>query len=143
VYVERVQRVLVVEDDPADVELLRLAFEQCTESLDVHVVGDGASALRALREGDALPDWVLLDLNLPRANGKEVLKELREDPLLAQLGVVVFSSSSSVQDVSESYALGANCYVEKPDEFAGLIAVLDNLARFWRRYPRSGVSRRG
>ncbi len=130
---ERVQLVLVVEDDPADVELLRLAFEQCTEPLDVHVVGDGASALRALREGDTLPDWVLLDLNLPRANGKEVLKELREDPLLAQLGVVVFSSSSSVQDVSESYALGANCYVEKPDEFAGLIAVLDNLARFWRR----------
>ncbi len=130
---ERVQRVLVVEDDPADVELLRLAFEQCTESLDVHVVGDGASALRALREGDVLPDWVLLDLNLPRANGKEVLKELRDDPVLAGLGVVVFSSSSSVQDVSESYALGANCYVEKPDQFANLITVLDKLARFWRR----------
>jgi CheY-like chemotaxis protein len=133
VNVERVQRVLVVEDDPADVELLRLAFEQCTESLDVHVVGDGASALRALREGDVLPDWVLLDLNLPRANGKEVLKELRDDPVLAGLGVVVFSSSSSVQDVSESYALGANCYVEKPDQFANLITVLDKLARFWRR----------
>lgn len=127
------REVLVVEDDPADVELLKLAFEQCEAPPRTVVVHDGASALRLLRGGDYRPNWVLLDLNLPRVNGKEVLRDLRQEARFEELGIVVFSSSSSLGDATECYALGANCYVEKPDDLAALVATLESLLRFWDR----------
>lgn len=124
--------VLVVEDEPADVALLELAFEQCAQWPSVDIVNNGEQALSWLRRQPTHPDWVLLDLNLPRMGGKEVLRELRKDPLLGHLPVVVFSSSVNLQDVTECYELGANCYVEKPYEFAKLVELLNSLARFWR-----------
>lgn len=124
--------VLVVEDEPADVALLQLAFEQCSPWPRVDVVNNGEQALSWLRRQPRRPDWVLLDLNLPRMGGKEVLRELRKDPELGQLPVVVFSSSVNLQDVTECYELGANCYVEKPYEFGKLVELLNSLARFWR-----------
>lgn len=124
--------VLVVEDEPADVALLQLAFEQCAESHDVDVVNNGEQALSWLRGQVTHPEWILLDLNLPRMGGKEVLKALRKDPRLEALPVVVFSSSVNLQDVTECYELGANCYVEKPYEFSKLVELLDHLGRFWR-----------
>jgi CheY-like chemotaxis protein len=124
--------VLVVEDEPADVALLQLAFEQCSQWPSVDIVNNGEQALSWLRGQSTGPEWVLLDLNLPRMGGKEVLRELRKDPRLGHLPVVVFSSSVNVQDVTECYELGANCYVEKPYEFRQLVKLLDSLARFWR-----------
>lgn len=124
--------VLVVEDEPADVALLQLAFEQCAHWHDVDVVNNGEQALSWLRGQATHPEWILLDLNLPRMGGKEVLKALRNDPRLEALPVVVFSSSVNVQDVTECYELGANCYVEKPYEFSKLVELLDRLGRFWR-----------
>jgi two-component system, chemotaxis family, response regulator Rcp1 len=124
--------VLVVEDEPADVALLQLAFEQCSQLPNVDIVNNGEQALSWLRKHPSNPDWVLLDLNLPRMGGKEVLRELRKDPRLGHLPVVVFSSSINVQDVTECYELGANCYVEKPYEFTKLVELLESLARFWR-----------
>src|SRR5690606_30645196 len=105
--------VLVVEDEPADVALLQLAFERCAQWPSVDIVNNGEQALSWLRRCQD-PEWVLLDLNLPRMGGKEVLRELRKVPRLERLPVVVFSSSVNVQDVTECYELGANCYVEKP-----------------------------
>lgn len=124
--------VLVVEDEPADVALLQLAFEQCSQWSSVDIVNNGEQALSWLRRQPRRPDWVLLDLNLPRMGGKEVLRELRKDPQFGHLPVVVFSSSINLQDVTECYELGANCYVEKPYEFGKLVELLNSLARFWR-----------
>lgn len=124
--------VLVVEDEPADVALLQLAFEQCAQFHDVDVVNNGEQALSWLRNQATYPEWILLDLNLPRMGGKEVLRALRKDPRLEALPVVVFSSSVNLQDVTECYELGANCYVEKPYEFSKLVELLDHLGRFWR-----------
>lgn len=123
--------VLVVEDEAADVALLQLAFDQCAGWPSVEVVNNGEEALSWLRRNPEQPEWVLLDLNLPRMGGKEVLRELRKDARLDALPVVVFSSSTDVRDVVECYELGANCYVEKPYEFAKLVHLLDSLARFW------------
>jgi two-component system, chemotaxis family, response regulator Rcp1 len=128
--------ILVVEDEPADVALLQLAFEQCSQWPSVDIVSNGEQALSWLRSNVAGPEWVLLDLNLPRMGGKEVLRELRKDPRLEALPVVVFSSSANLQDVTECYELGANCYVEKPYEFAKLVKLLESLARFWRNAGR-------
>lgn len=128
--------VLVVEDEPADIVLLQLAFEQCSQWPCVDIVSNGEQALSWLRQCQD-PEWVLLDLNLPRMDGKEVLRELRKDPRLEHLPVVVFSSSVNVQDVTECYELGANCYVEKPYEFGKLVALLDSLARFCRAARRA------
>jgi len=129
--------VLVVEDEPADVALLQLAFERCAQWPSVDIVNNGEQALSWLRRCQD-PEWVLLDLNLPRMGGKEVLRELRKVPRLERLPVVVFSSSVNVQDVTECYELGANCYVEKPYELSKLVALLDNVARFCRNAARRG-----
>jgi CheY-like chemotaxis protein len=131
--------VLVVEDEPADIALLQLAFEQCAQWPSVDIVSNGEQALSWLRRQTCDPDWVLLDLNLPRMGGKEVLRELRKDARFGHLPVVVFSSSVNVQDMMECYELGANCYVEKPYEFAKLVELLDSLARFWRNASRASA----
>lgn len=133
-----IQDVLVVEDDPADVQLLELAFQCCSAPPRTVVANDGASALRVLRAGDYRPTWVLLDLNLPGLNGKELLSAVRKEAGFEELGIVVFSSSSSVHDATECYALGANCYIEKPDDMATLVTTLESLVRFWARVVAAG-----
>jgi CheY-like chemotaxis protein len=126
--------VLLVEDDPGDVLMTREAFEHFQIRGRLHVVGDGEQALRFLRKsGEYLdvptPKLILLDLNLPRRNGLEVLAELKADSRLLAIPVVVLTTSQAEEDIVRSYALHANAYISKPvdfDRFIGAIGQIDD-----------------
>jgi two-component system, chemotaxis family, response regulator Rcp1 len=132
----RVARVLLVEDNEADVRLTREALRESGELVRLAAVSDGEQALAYLRREGGFadvprPDLVLLDLNLPRKNGLEVLRELRTDPELAAVPVIMLTTSSARQDVIDAYGAGANCFVVKPlelDEFMDLISAIRS---FW------------
>ena len=129
--------ILLVEDNPDDVDLTVEAFKESSTHSRLHVVEDGVEALAFLRRQGAYdkvprPNLILLDLNLPRKSGYEVLKEIKHDPALRQIPVVVLTTSSADTDVLRSYELSANCYITKPvdlDAFLGVVRVVD---RFWR-----------
>jgi CheY-like chemotaxis protein len=128
--------ILMVEDDEGDVRLTREALRDCKVSNVLHVVYDGESALAFLRReppyGDApRPDLVLLDLNLPRMNGHEVLAEIRADPRLHTIPVTVLTTSSSDEDVLRSYELHANAYVTKPVGLDEFLHVVREIEDFW------------
>lgn len=126
-------RVLLVEDDEADAYLFQSAtrsFRWGGERLET--VGDGPALLARLRDPSApLPDLVLLDLNLPGENGLELLDAIRGEDRLRRLPVAVFSGSRSPTDISESYARGANCYLQKPDSIDGIEHLVKTLDAFW------------
>ncbi|ACY17281.1 response regulator [Haliangium ochraceum] len=128
--------ILLVEDNPADVDLTLEAFEQSGVRGTLHVATDGVDALRFLRrEGEYAeaprPAMVLLDLNLPRKDGREVLTEIKQDQGLRNIPVVILSSSASDDDVLASYRLHANSYIQKPSSFARYIEVVRALDVFW------------
>jgi CheY-like chemotaxis protein len=115
----RAMEILLVEDNPGDVYLMTRSLEQGNVPKNISVVGDGVAVLAFLRRQgeyvDAVrPDLVILDLNLPRKNGREVLAEIREDPDLRGLPVLVLSSSKAPEDILNAYTLHANCYIVKP-----------------------------
>lgn len=128
--------ILMVEDSPGAVRLTIEALRDVGLPNRLHVVEDGTAALDFLycREpyGDvARPDLVLLDLNLPRKGGAEVLDEIRRDPALNGIPVVVLSTSHAENDVARCQALAANCYVVKPMDYEGFVTVVAGLKRFW------------
>jgi CheY-like chemotaxis protein len=128
--------VLLVEDDPGDVLMTREAFAEHKLGNRLNVVSDGAQALAYLRrEGefaDAVrPDLVLLDLNLPRRDGREVLAEIKNDESLHQIPVVVLTTSQAEEDILRSYQLHANAYVTKPVDFDRFIAVVRQIDEFF------------
>jgi two-component system response regulator len=128
--------VLLVEDDPGDVLMTREAFEEHKVANRLWVVADGVSALEFLRkEGEhaeaPTPDLVLLDLNLPRMDGREVLAAVKEDPRLRHIPVVVLTTSEAEEDVLRSYSLHANAYVTKPVDFDRFIEVVRQIDDFF------------
>jgi CheY-like chemotaxis protein len=128
--------VLLVEDDPGDVLLIREAFEYNKVHNTLNVVADGEQALAYLRrEGDfagaARPDLVLLDLNLPRKDGREVLAEVKADEELRTIPVVVLTTSEAEEDVLRSYQLHANAYVTKPVDFERFVAIVRQIDDFF------------
>ena len=128
--------VLLVEDDPGDVLMTREAFEDNKVANRLAVVSDGVSAMEYLRKegqyADApTPDLVLLDLNLPRMDGREVLQALKEDDELRRIPVVVLTTSESEEDVLRSYTLHANAYVTKPVDFDRFIDVVRQIDEFF------------
>ena len=123
--------VLLVEDNPGDVALTCELLEDGPVPVRVEAVGDGERALARLQSNEQTPTLVLLDLNLPRLSGHEVLETMRNDPELALLPVVVVSSSDADSDVRRSYEAGANCYVVKPLGIAEHEALLRSLSTFW------------
>lgn len=128
--------VLLVEDDPGDVLMTREAFEDNKVANNLYVVNDGVMAMEFLhKEGqyaDApTPDLVLLDLNLPRMDGREVLAALKEDPELRRIPVVVLTTSEAEEDVLRSYSLHANAYVTKPVDFSRFIEVVRQIDEFF------------
>ena len=128
--------VLLVEDDPGDVLLTREAFEHNKVRNKLHVVHDGEQALAFLRqEGDYAgvprPDLILLDLNLPRKDGREVLEEIKNDPELRAIPVVVLTTSEAEEDILRSYRLHANAYVSKPVDFDQFIRVVRQIDDFF------------
>lgn len=126
--------VLVVEDSPADVRLIREALKDASVPVKITVAHDGIEAMTCLYELDAaatLPDLMLLDLNLPRKNGREVLAEVKTSPRLKQIPVLVMTSSRSDEDINQAYALNANCYIAKPYDFHEYVNVVRSIERFW------------
>lgn len=128
--------VLLVEDDPGDVDLARETLEQSKILVNLHVVEDGVKALQFLRKQGAYadvphPDLILLDLNLPRKDGREVLHDIKSDPVLKYLPVVVLTTSEAEEDILKSYGLGANCYVTKPVGLKQFEKVVRSIEHFW------------
>ena len=128
--------VLLVEDSPGDVRLTREAFKDAKVHINLHVAADGAKAMAFLkREGvyanAPRPDLILLDLNLPKKDGREVLAEIKVDPALKTIPVVVLTTSSSEADILRSYQLHANCYITKPVGLEGFLTVVKSIDSFW------------
>ncbi len=128
--------ILLVEDSPSDAQLAIEALQSAKIANRLSHVEDGVDAMRFLRrEGPygaaRRPDLILLDLNLPRKDGREVLEELKQDPQLKQIPVVVLTTSRAEQDVLRSYALHANCYITKPVDFNQFMEVVKSIEHFW------------
>ncbi|MFV2099742.1 response regulator [Micromonospora sp. LOL_024] len=128
--------VLLVEDDPGDVLMTQEAFEEHKLRNRLNVVSDGTEALAYLRQegqhADAvLPDLILLDLNLPRRDGREVLEEIKRDEQLCRIPVVVLTTSQADEDILRSYQLHANAYVTKPVDFEQFISVVRQIDEFF------------
>ena len=127
---------LLVEDSPGDVELTREALREARVSNRLNVVHDGAAALAYLRgEGEfrsaPRPDLVLLDLNLPRMDGREVLAAVKADPALRRIPVVVLTTSQAERDVLQAYDLHVNAYIVKPVDLAQFLSVVQSIESFW------------
>ena len=124
--------ILLVEDNAADVRLTREALREGKVRNNLSVARDGEEALAFLRrDGEVRPDLILLDLNLPRRDGREVLKEIKNDPLLKTIPVVVLTTSAAEADIVKSYSLHANCYITKPVDLEQFITVVKSIDDFW------------
>jgi len=128
--------ILLVEDNPGDVRLTREALREGKIRNNLHVARDGVEALAFLRREGAhanapRPDVVLLDLNLPRKSGREVLSEVKQDPALRKIPVVILTSSEAEEDILRAYDLHANCYITKPVDLDQFIKVVKSIEDFW------------
>lgn len=128
--------ILLVDDNPADLDLTIDALEQTTWPTHISTVSDGAEAMAYLRrEGKyaaaTRPHLVVLDLNLPRKDGRSVLADMKSDPALHRIPVVIFSASQAAKDIERSYELGANSYVSKPPTLADWVSAVKLLKDFW------------
>ena len=128
--------ILMVEDNPGDVRLTREALKDAKVSNKLHVVEDGVAALdflyrRAGFDVAPRPDLILLDLNLPRKNGREVLAEIKQDEYLKTIPVVILTTSQAEEDVVRAYSLHANCYIAKPVDFAQFNKIVRSIKEFW------------
>jgi chemotaxis family two-component system response regulator Rcp1 len=128
--------ILIAEDNATDVMIMREALASAKVRVDLHVVSDGVAALEFLRRmgGYALaprPDLILLDLNMPRKNGHEVLAEVKADESLRQIPVVMFTTSQADEDVARAYAHHVNCYIRKPMDFERFSEVVRSIETFW------------
>jgi CheY-like chemotaxis protein len=128
--------VLMVEDDPDDIMLTQMALRANRLRMNLFVVNDGVEAMRFLRgEGEYAdrrrPDIVLLDLNLPLMDGREVLMAIKQDPALADIPVVILTTSRAEEDIAASYREHANCYISKPVDFDQFRSVVASIENFW------------
>jgi len=137
--VARSSTILLVEDDPNDVLLVKMAFQKSLAGLRIMVVGNGQEALQYLKgEGPyadrtayPFPEFVLLDLKMPLMNGFEVLRWIRSQPVIKRLPVIVFTSSLHEGDATLAYEEGANSFVRKPTDFTELVKTMKSLGEFW------------
>ena len=128
--------VLLVEDSPGDVRLTREALKEGKVRNNLNVVSDGVEAMEYLRRegqyaGALRPDIVLLDLNMPRKDGREVLAEMKEDHSLKRIPVVILTTSEAEQDILRTYDLHANCYLTKPVDLDQFISIVKSVEDFW------------
>jgi CheY-like chemotaxis protein len=128
--------ILLVEDSPSDTELTVEALKEAKIQNHLSIVEDGVDAMDFLRRrgrfaGAPRPDFIMLDLNLPRKDGREVLAEMKSDPDLKAIPVVVLTTSSAEQDVHRAYQLDANCYITKPVDFDQFLNVVRSIESFW------------
>ncbi len=130
-------RILLVEDSPSDVRLIREALKETPVEVEVTLARDGVEAIDYLRQSETglvnRPDIILLDLNLPRKNGREVLAEVKADPNLKQIPVLIMTSSKADEDITQAYNLNANCYIAKPSDLQEYVDVVRSIENFWFR----------
>jgi CheY-like chemotaxis protein len=128
--------VLLIEDNPGDANLTKLALEESKIRINLNVVQDGVEAIKYLRREDmyataTIPDLILLDLNLPKKDGREVLAEIKADRLLRRIPVVVLTTSQAEEDILRAYNLFANCYITKPVDFDRFVKIVQSIEEFW------------
>ena len=138
--------VLLVEDSPGDVRLTKEAFRIASEAVNLHVATDGLEALVFLRKNDMhirpRPDLILLDLNMPKMDGREVLAHIKTDDYLKTIPVVILTTSEFEGDITKSYQLAANCYLNKPVELEEFEILIKSINDFWLsqvRLPREAA----
>jgi chemotaxis family two-component system response regulator Rcp1 len=128
-------RILLVEDSPSDVRLIKEALKETPLDVEVALARDGVEAMEYLRRSETglaeRPDIILLDLNLPRKSGREVLAEVKVAPNLRQIPVLVMTSSKADSDVAQAYSLNANCYITKPGDLQQYVEVVRSIEQFW------------
>lgn len=129
-------KILLVEDNPGDVRLTKEALKEAKVQNQLYVVEDGVAALDFLQKNGEYadverPDLILLDLNLPKKDGREVLEEIKQDPELKRIPVVVLTTSRAEEDILKSYNLHANCYVTKPVDLDQFINIVKSIEDFW------------
>ena len=132
----KIADILLVEDNAGDITLTKEALLESKIKNTLYVTRDGEEAMDFLyKKGEfsdaPTPDLILLDLNLPRKDGREVLKDIREDPNLKVIPIVILTTSDADQDILKSYELSANCYIKKPVDFERFIEVVKNIQYFW------------
>ena len=132
----KTQNILLVEDNHADILLTREAFKEGTIPHEMNAVNDGVEAISYLKRAGkyadaARPDIILLDINLPKKNGFEVLAEIKQDPDLKHIPAIILSTSSSKHDIRKAYEMHANCYLIKPIELEDFLRVIRSLEDFW------------
>jgi chemotaxis family two-component system response regulator Rcp1 len=143
--------ILLVEDSPGDVRLTQEAFRDAKVHINLHVALDGTEAMAFLKqEGEhsnvPRPDLILLDLNLPKKDGREVLKEIKESSTLKSIPVVILTTSDAEADILRSYQLHANCYITKPVDLDGFLRVVKSVDNFWLsvvKLPHEAHERKG
>lgn len=128
--------ILLVEDNEGDVGLIEEVLEETKIRNILHIAKDGAEAMLFLRgegvfSGSPRPDIILLDLNLPKMDGREVLEEVKEDSNLKSIPIVILTTSGAEKDIHRAYELHANAYITKPLDFDQFISVIESIARFW------------
>lgn len=146
---ERAIEILLVEDNPGDVRLTREALREGKVWNSLSVVNDGVAAMSFLRREESYgsaprPDIILLDLNLPKKDGRQVLEEIKLDPALRRIPVVILTTSKAEEDVLRSYNLHANCYISKPVDLEQFLGVVKSIEDFWLcivKLPREGDER--
>jgi CheY-like chemotaxis protein len=133
--------VLLIEDNPGDVILTIEAFKECTQQHNISAVRDGIEAIKYLKRIDefaacTVPDIILLDLNIPKKDGREVLAEIKSDINLRLIPVIILSTSLNDRDIFTSYELRANCYISKPVELDDFIRIITSIEKFWLKTVR-------
>lgn len=132
------RHVLLVEDNPGDIRLMEEAVKEGAFTSNMHVTRDGEQAMDFLRHQGSYadsprPDLILLDLNLPRKSGREVLAEIKREEHLRQIPVMILTTSANPEDISRAYDLHANCYLQKPGDLEGLLELCRSIECFWIR----------
>lgn len=132
----RPAQILLVEDNPGDVRLTREALKEASVAADLSVVMDGDEALhflfkRGVYAAAPTPDLILLDLNLPKRDGREVLSEIKADSVLRRIPVVMLTTSSADEDIAKAYDLHVNCFIQKPNDIDAFIDVVKAIDAFW------------
>jgi len=129
-------QVLLIEDSPGDVRLTKEAFREANGAIRLHVASDGVEAIAFLKRTGVhasapRPDLILLDLNLPKMDGREVLVHIKEDPGLKTIPTVILTTSDAEKDIVKSYELHANCYLSKPAQLAAFESLVKSINHFW------------
>lgn len=135
----KIKSILLVEDDPDDIYLIGEAIDECQLEAKVFIVQDGEELMDFLNHRGAFtevenypfPNLILLDLNMPRKDGREALREIKEDPTLRSIPVVILTTSTSGEDLENMYALGASGFVTKPTSFSGLRETIEKIGSYW------------